>query len=148
MIKGRLNLELAVGTFMVIGVLCLAYLSIKMGKIEVWGKPGYEVFAVFSDTGGLRNGSAVVVAGVDVGLVKSIRLVDDEARVILQINPGLTIHDDAVVSVKTRGLIGEKFMLISPGAADGIIKPGGRIRQTESAVDIEALISKYAFGSL
>ena len=146
--KGRLNLELTVGTFMVFGILCLGYLSIKMGKLEVWGKPGYEVFAVFNDIGGLRNGSPVVVAGVDVGLVESISLVDYEARVILQIKPGLEIHEDAVVSVKTRGLIGEKFIQISAGAADGTLKPGGRIRQTESAVDIEALISKYAFGGL
>lgn len=146
--KERLNLELVVGTFMVVGILCLGYLSIKLGKIEVWGKPGYEVFAVFSDVGGLKNGSSVVVAGVDVGLVRSISLEDDEARVVLQINPGLLIHEDAIVSVKTRGLIGEKFIQVSAGAADGIIKPGGRIRQTESAVDIEALISKYAFGDL
>jgi len=104
--------------------------------------------AVFSDIGGLRNGSPVVVAGVDVGLVESISLVDYEARVVLQINPGLEIHEDAVVSVKTRGLIGEKFVQISAGAAEAVIKPGGRIRQTESAVDIEALISKYAFGNL
>ena len=146
--KGRLSLELTVGLFMVFGILCLGYLSIKMGKIEVWGKPGYEVVAVFSDIGGLRNGSPVVVAGVDVGLVESISLVDYEARVVLQINPGLEIHEDAVVSVKTRGLIGEKFIQISAGAAEAVIKPGGRIRQTESAVDIEALISKYAFGNL
>jgi len=146
--KERLSLELTVGLFMVFGILCLGYLSIKMGKIEVWGKPGYEVVAVFSDIGGLRNGSPVVVAGVDVGLVESISLVDYEARVVLQINPGLEIHEDAVVSVKTRGLIGEKFIQISAGAAEAVIKPGGRIRQTESAVDIEALISKYAFGNL
>jgi phospholipid/cholesterol/gamma-HCH transport system substrate-binding protein len=63
-------------------------------------------------------------------------------------NPGLQIHEDAVVSVKTCGLIGEKYIQISAGAADEIVKPGGRIRQTESAVDIEALISKYAFGNL
>ena len=146
--KGKLNLELIVGTFMVIGILCLGYLSIKLGKIEVWGNPGYEVFAIFSDIGGLRSDSPVVVAGVDVGRVKSISLEDYEARVVLQIMPGLQVHEDAVVSVKTRGLIGEKFIQISAGAADELIQPGGRIRQTESAVDIEALISKYAFGDL
>ena len=146
--KGRLDLELVVGIFMIVGVLCLGYLSIKLGKIDVLGRPGYEVYAIFSDIGGLRSGSPVVIAGVDVGLVESIRLEDYEARVVLQINPGLQLHDDAVVSVKTRGLIGEKYIQISAGAADEIIKPGGRIRQTESAVDIEALISKYAFGNL
>lgn len=146
--KGKLNLELIVGVFMIIGILCLGYLSLKLGKLEVWGKPGYEVFAVFSDIGGLRAGSPVVIAGVDVGLVESISLENYEARVVLQINPGLKIYEDAIVSVKTRGLIGEKFIQISAGAADDVIKPGGRIRQTESAVDIEALISKYAFGGL
>jgi phospholipid/cholesterol/gamma-HCH transport system substrate-binding protein len=137
-----------VGTFMVVGILCLGYLSIKLGKLEVLGKSGYDVFAVFSDIGGLRVGAPVVIAGVDVGSVESISLEDYEARVVLQINPGLKIFEDAIVSVKTRGLIGEKFIQISAGAADAVIKPGGRIRQTESAVDIEALISKYAFGGL
>ena len=133
---------------MVVGILCLGYVSIKLGKIEVWGRPGYEVFAIFSDTGGLRNGAPVVIAGVEVGRVERISLEDYEARVLLQINPGLKIHDDAIVSIKTSGLIGEKFIQISAGAADELIKPGGRIRQTESSVDIMALISKYAFGNL
>ena len=146
--KGRLNLELVVGAFMVVGILCLGYVSIKLGKLEVLGGRGYEVFAVFSDIGGLRSGAPVVVAGVDIGRVKSIGLEDYEARVVLQIDPGLRIHEDAVVSVKTRGLIGEKYVQISAGAADEILGPGGRIRQTESAVDIEALISKYVFGKL
>ena len=146
--KGRFDLELAVGTFMVVGIICLGYVSIKLGKIEVWGRPGYEVFAIFSDTGGLRNGAPVVVAGVEVGRVERISLEDYEARVLLQINPGLKIHDDAIVSIKTSGLIGEKFIQISAGAADELVKPGGRIRQTESSVDIMALISKYAFGNL
>lgn len=146
--KGRLDLELTVGVFMLIGILCLGYLSIKLGKIEVWDKPGYEVFAIFNDIGGLRSGSPVVVAGVEVGHVGNIRLEDYEARVVLRINPGLQIQADAVVSVRTRGLIGEKYIQISAGAADEIVGPGGQIRQTESALDIEALISKYAFGNL
>ena len=146
--RGRTNLELIVGVFMIVGILCLGYLSIKLGKVEVMGRRGYQVYAIFNDTGGLRNGSPVVIAGVDVGLVESIGLQDYEARVVLDINPDLKIHEDAIVSIKTRGLIGEKYVQISAGAADELIKPGGRIRQTESAVDIEALISKYAFGHL
>ena len=146
--KGRLNLELVVGVFMVVGILCLGYLSIKLEKLEVLGRRGYELFAVFSDIGGLRNGAPVVIAGVDIGRVESIGLEDYEARVVLQINPGLQMHEDAIVSIKTRGLIGEQYVQISAGAADEIIKSGGRIRRTESAVDIEALISKYAFGNL
>jgi len=146
--KGKLNLELVVGAFMLAGILCLGYLSVRLGKVDVWGTPGYRVFAVFSDIGGLRDGAPVEVAGVEVGKVEGIRLEDYEARVVLRVNPGLVLREDTIVSVKTRGLIGEKFIQISPGAADEVIRPGGRIRQTESAVDLEAIISKYAFGEL
>ena len=146
--KGKLNLELVVGVFLLVGLLCLGYLSVRLGKVDVWGKPGYRVFAVFSDVGGLRDGAPVEVAGVEVGQVEGIRLEDYEARVVLRVKPGLVLREDTIVSVKTRGLIGEKFIQISPGAADEVIRPGGRIRQTESAVDLEALISKYAFGEL
>lgn len=148
MIKERLNLELIVGVFMIIGLLCLGYLSIKLGKVEVLGRRGYEVYAIFSDVGGLRSGASVVVAGVDVGRVETIRLEDYEARVTLQVNPDLQISEDAIVSIKTSGLIGEKYVQISAGAAADVLKPGERIRQTEAVVDIEALISKYAFGNL
>ena len=146
--KGKLNLELVVGLFLLAGILCLGYLSVRLGKVDVWGKPGYRVFAVFSDVGGLRDGAPVEVAGVEVGQVEGIRLEDYEARVVLRVKPGLVLREDTIVSVKTRGLIGEKFIQISPGAADEVIRPGGRIRQTESAVDLEAIISKYAFGEL
>ncbi len=146
--KGKLNLELVVGVFLLVGILCLGYLSVRLGKVDVWGKPGYRVFAVFSDIGGLRDGAPVEVAGIEVGQVVGIRLEDYEARVELRVNPGLVLREDTIVSVKTRGLIGEKFIQINPGAADEVIRPGGRIRQTESAVDIEAIISKYAFGEL
>lgn len=146
--KKTFTLEMMVGLFMIVGIISLGYLSIKLGKIEVLGSAGYEVFAIFSDTGGLRNGSPVVIAGVDIGRVKSISLENYEARVVLQIQNGLRIHEDAVVSIKARGLIGENYVQISAGAADEIVSPGGRIRQTEAAVDIGAILSKYAFGSL
>jgi phospholipid/cholesterol/gamma-HCH transport system substrate-binding protein len=147
--KGRFSLEVVVGIFMISGILSLGYLSIKLGKMEVIDNKGYRVSAVFSDVGGLRVGAPVVIAGVDVGRVDSISLVEDyEARVVMRIEPGLQLRDDAIASVKTRGLIGEKFIQISAGAADEIVQPGGQIRQTEPAVDIESLISKYVFGKL
>ena len=144
----KLSLELVVGIFMILGILSLGYLSIRVAMVDVWGQRDFEVFANFSDVGGLKNGSTVMIAGVDVGRVKSISLTNDEARVVLQLDPRLQLHEDAIVSIKTSGLIGEKYVRISVGSADEIIKPGGRIRQTESAVDLADLISKYAFGSL
>ena len=146
--RNKLSLELAVGVFMIAGLLCLGYLSVNLGKVEIWKKPTNDLYAIFNDIGGLRVGSPVVISGVEVGSVKKISLVDYEARVEMQLSPEIKVHEDAVVSVKTRGLIGEKFIQISAGAADDVIASGGRIRQTESAVDLEALISKFAFGGL
>lgn len=143
------SIELAVGIFMILAILCLAYLSINLGKVEVLGQQGYDVYGVFSDIGGLRVGASVVISGVDVGRVKSISLNKQyEARVVLSLDPDIKLQEDSIASVKTKGLIGEKYVGITPGAADEIIKPMGRIRETQPAVDLESLISKYAFGKV
>lgn len=144
----KFDLEFAVGLFMIIGILCLGYLSIKFGKMEILGDEGYEIQAVFSNSGGLKAGSSVVIAGVDVGRVKRIALDDYHARVVINLPLTVKIQEDAIASIKTRGLIGEKYVEITPGGADELIKPGGRIRDTQSAVDFEELLSKYVFGKI
>jgi phospholipid/cholesterol/gamma-HCH transport system substrate-binding protein len=144
----KYNLEIAVGIFMIAGILCLGYLSIKLGKMEIVGGKGYEIQAVFSNIGGLKTGSSVVIAGVDVGRVKSIELDDYQARATIIVPVGLEIQEDAIASIKTKGLIGEKYVDITPGGSDEILKPGGLIRDTQSAVDLEQLISNYVFGKL
>jgi len=144
----KFDLELAVGFFMIIGIVCLGYLSIKLGKIEVFGDEGYEIQAVFSNSGGLKSGSSVVIAGVEVGRVKRVILDDYQAKIFLNLPLNLKIQEDAIASIKTKGLIGEKYVEITPGGADELIKPGGRIRDTQSAIDIEELISNYVFGKI
>lgn len=144
----KFDLEFAVGLFMVMGILCLGYISIKLGKMEILGDKGYEVEAVFSNSGGLKTGSSVVIAGVDVGRVKRVALDDYQARVVLNLPLNVKIQEDAIASIKTKGLIGEKYVEITPGGADELIKPGGQIRDTQSAVDFEELISNYVFGKL
>lgn len=144
----RFDLELAVGLFIIAGIVCLGYLSIKLGKMEVLGNKGYEVHALFSNSGGLKTGSAIVVAGVQVGRVKSITLENYRARVVLNIPWDVKIQEDAIASIKTRGLIGEKYVEITPGGSEKIIPPGGRIRDTQPAVDLEELISNFVFGKI
>ena len=144
----KFNLEFAVGLFMIIGIICLGYLSIKLGKMEILGGAGYEVEAVFSNSGGLKSGSSVVIAGVNVGRVKQIVLDDYQAKVVLNLPVNVKIQEDAIASIKTKGLIGEKFIEITPGGADELIEPGGQIRDTQSAVDFEELISNYVFGKI
>jgi phospholipid/cholesterol/gamma-HCH transport system substrate-binding protein len=144
----KFDLELAVGLFIIAGILCLGYLSIKLGKMEIMGERGYEIYGVFSNIGGLKVGSSVEIAGVNVGRVKSIVLNDYQARVVFNFPKGLTIQEDAIASIKTRGLIGEKYIDITPGGSEKVIKPGGRIRETQPAIDMEELISKFVFGKI
>jgi phospholipid/cholesterol/gamma-HCH transport system substrate-binding protein len=144
----RFDLELTVGLFIIAGIICLGYLSIKLGKMEVGGGKGYEVYAIFSNIGGLRTGSSIEIAGVDVGRVKSISLDNYQAHVVLDLPWSVKIQEDAIALVKTKGLIGEKYVEITPGGSEKIIQPGGRIRETQPAVDLEELISKFAFGKI
>ena len=140
------NLELAVGVFMLLGILCLTYLSVKLGRMEVLGSQGYEVVATFTNTGGIRPGAAVVIAGVEIGRVKGVQLVDYEGQVVMTIDPGVEIQEDAIAAIRTRGLIGEKYVEISPGGSEKLISPGERIRDTQPAVNLEELISNFVFG--
>jgi phospholipid/cholesterol/gamma-HCH transport system substrate-binding protein len=144
----KFDLELGVGLFIIAGMVCLAYLTIKLGQLEVFGDKGYEIHAVFSSSGGLKTGSSVVIAGVDVGRVKKIVLDDYQAKVTMSLPVEVKIQEDAIASIKTKGLIGEKYVEISPGGLDENLEPGGVIRDTQPPIDIEQLISKYVFGSV
>lgn len=145
----RRGVNIAVGLFVVLGMLAMAYLSIKLGRVTFLPGGGYEVFADFPSVGGLRPGASVEIAGVEVGRVESIGLAEDyQARVVLRMNDGVQLQEDAIASIKTKGLIGEKFIRISPGASDTLVPANGRLREVESPVDLEELISKYVFGKV
>jgi phospholipid/cholesterol/gamma-HCH transport system substrate-binding protein len=144
----KFDVQFLVGVFIIVGVLCLGYLSIRLGDLDLFGENGYTVDAVFSDIGGLKINAEVVIAGVRVGSVKSIELDDYMARVTLQIREDVKLQEDAIVSVKTKGLIGEKFVEITPGGLDETLSNGDRLRETEPAVDLEELISKFVFGEV
>src|ERR1051325_1095547 len=141
-------LEFIVGVFLSIGILCLGYLSIKVARKDFFAGAGYEVNALFTNCSGLRPGSQVMIAGVEIGRIKSIQLEDYEARVQMVIHGNVSLQKDAIASIKTKGLIGEKYIEITPGGADEKIRPGGVIHDTEPALDMEGLISKYVHGSL
>lgn len=140
-------METAVGLFLLAGIACLAYLSIQLGKLEVIGGDQYPVTADFSSVAGLRPGADVEIAGVPVGRIASITIRDYKAVVRMEIRKGVGLQEDAIASIRTRGLIGDKYVSISPGASERLIPPGGRIRETESAVDLEGLIGQVIHGS-
>ena len=140
--------DIFVGIFVLAGAICLGYLAIRLGKVELFGATGYVVYADFSSVAGLKVGDPAEIAGVRIGKVESLGLVDDRARVTLRLDPNVKLQDDVIASVRARGLIGDKFVLITPGASDNIIPPGGRIRETESPQDITDLIGKFVGGDL
>jgi phospholipid/cholesterol/gamma-HCH transport system substrate-binding protein len=144
----RTKVNIAVGLFVVVGILASGYLSIKLGKVSFLGGNGYIISVDFPSVGGLKTGSTVEIAGVEVGRVDTIGLADYQARVVLRIRPGILLQEDAIASIKTKGLIGEKYVRISPGGSDKIIPPNGRIREVEAPVDFEELLSKYIFGKV
>lgn len=144
----KTKLELAVGAFVLVGIVCLGYLSIKLGKLEVIGGDLYEVDAQFNSASGLKPGSTVEIAGVEVGRVKSIMLKEDRAMVKLAVQNGTKLYSDTIASIKTRGIIGEKFLALSPGGGGDPLKAGEMIRDTESGLDLEELVSQYVHGKV
>ena len=145
------KLEMTVGIFMLIGMFCLAYISVKLGKMELVGGDYYAVTAKFDSVSGLKAGARVEVAGVEVGKVDRIALEPksgDQAVAHLKIKSGVNITDDVIASVRTSGIIGDKFIKLKPGGSDKFLTNNSTIRETESAIDIEELVSKFIHGKV
>jgi len=146
----KVPMETAVGIFMIIGIICVGYLTVKLGKMEWFGDDHYHVYARFQSISGLRSGAYVEMAGVQVGQVDAISLDQEElvALVRMKIQKDIVLADDVIASVKTAGLIGDKYIKLSPGGSEDVLKSGDLITETESAVDLEDLIAKYVFGGV
>ncbi len=139
-----------VGVFVLIGIICVGYMAVKLGQMEFIGSDFYTLNARFLSVTGLKSGARVEIAGVEVGRVDDVSLdkVRQIALVRLKIRKDVTLTEDVIASVKTSGLIGDKYIKLSPGGSDIELKPGDMITETESALDIEELISKYVFGGV
>jgi phospholipid/cholesterol/gamma-HCH transport system substrate-binding protein len=144
----KAKLEMVVGVFVLVGILCLGYLAVKLGKLELVSGNVYEVDAQFNTASGLKPGSTVEIAGVEVGRVRGIVLKEDRAMVKLAVNNTVKLYTDTIASIKTRGIIGEKFLALSPGGGGDPLKPGDTIRDTESGLDLEELVSQYVHGKV
>jgi len=144
------SVEITVGIFVLIGIACVGYLTIKLGKMEIIGGNYYTVSARFQSVAGLKTGSQVEMAGVQIGNVERIYL-DTQRQVAvvdLNVRKGIDLSEDVIASIKTSGLIGDKYVKLTPGIAEELLQPGEMITQTESAIDIEELVSKYVFGDV
>ncbi len=143
----KFNLEIVVGLFVVIGFVCFAWLSVRLGDVNLFSSPTYQLTASFGSVSGLKNGAIIEIAGVRVGKVEDIRIdaTRYEAVVTMQINNDIVLQEDSIASVRTAGIIGDRYIDISPGGSDVELHDGGRIVETESAINLEELVSKYIF---
>jgi phospholipid/cholesterol/gamma-HCH transport system substrate-binding protein len=146
----RYAMETAVGIFVVFGLLCVGYMTVELGHVSLFGDSLYPLFARFTSVAGLKTGSNVTMYGIKVGRVERLSMDQDKqmALVELRIQRGVKIYDDAIASIKTEGLIGDRYVSIDPGGGGDVLKPGGTIIETQPPVDINELIGKYAFGDV
>ena len=144
-------METAVGIFVVIGLFCVGYMTVKLGNVGLLGDDSYSLFARFTSVSGLRTGSSIQMLGIEIGRVDDFTMDQENQMAVVEfrINKGIKIYDDAIASIKTEGLIGDRYVSIDPGGGtDELLQPGGTITETESPTDIQDLISKYAFGDV
>jgi phospholipid/cholesterol/gamma-HCH transport system substrate-binding protein len=144
------SMELGVGVFILLGIICVGYLTFRLGEVEFLEGKYYFLNARFTSVAGLQVGASVDIAGVHVGLVDAINLNPRDLVVIvrLKVREGIRVSEDAIASIKTEGLLGDKYIQISPGGSDRYLKPGDMIVDTEPAIDIVGLIGKYALGQV
>lgn len=144
------RVEIFVGIFLVIGFLAFGWLALQLGEVPwLTDSHTYILNAEFDNISGLKTGGNVQIAGVNIGSVREVRLSkDDTAIVTMQIKRGIEIPLDSIASVKTQGIMGDKFIQLSIGGDEKMFKEGGTITDTESSIDLESLISKFAFGQV
>lgn len=136
--------QLIVGIFGLVGIAALSVLAFTLGRIPLLAPPHYDLYAMFDNVSGLKTNDAVQIAGVKVGKVGAITLSQKNyrAKVTFQINQGVMVDDDAIASIKTNGIIGDKYVSIALGAGEPL-KDGGVILHTESSFVIEDLIGQF-----
>ena len=139
--------QFLVGIFGLIGIAALGFLSIRLGRLELFPAPGYTIYANFDNISGLKVGDQVEIAGVQVGKVIAISLKDYRAQVAMRLNDGVHVDTDAIASIKTSGIIGDKYVSISLGGGEHDLADGGVIRRTQSAFVLEDAIGQLINGN-
>ncbi len=141
--KKSFSVEFFVGLFAIASVLCVGYLAMGLGELRMGPSSTYDVFAEFDNVAGLKTGASVEIAGVQIGSVADIALKDPMAKVTLRISNTIKLRDDDIVLIRTKGIIGDRYVKISRGASDSYIAPGSTMAETESVVDFEEIIGKF-----
>lgn len=141
--------DLAVGLFVTAGLAAIAYLALKLGAGALVGTDTTTIQARFTNLGGLTPGASVLISGVEVGRVERVTLDERYAAIAtLRIRKDVPLPADTRAAIRSSGLIGDKHIALSPGAEEDLLASGDLITDTENAVDLESLISRFAFGGV
>ncbi len=142
--------ETIAGIFVIIGLICLGYMTVQLGNVSIFGDDSYSLYARFTTVSGLRVGNPVEMLGMEIGRISEFKMDQEDQLAVgeLKIKNGIDVYDDAIASIKTAGLIGDKYVSIDAGGGGDLLKQGDTIIETEAPADIGDLISKYAFGDV
>lgn len=141
--KRSFTAEFYVGLFALFGVACLAYLSVNIAGMKILNTGYYKIGAEFDNIAGLKLGAPVEIAGVRVGEVVGIALKSTTAEVTLNVRDGVTLREDDIAAIRTKGIIGDRYIKIVPGGSEQTLKQGERVKDTESAVELEEILGKF-----
>jgi phospholipid/cholesterol/gamma-HCH transport system substrate-binding protein len=146
----KFAMETTVGIFVLLGLVLVGYMTIKLGHVTFFGDGSYSLYARFTSVAGLRSGNPVKMLGMQIGRVKSLRIDQEDLKVVVEIRikDGIKVYDDAMASIKTEGLIGDCYVSIDPGGGGAQLAAGANIIETQAAIDLTDLIGKYAFGDV
>jgi phospholipid/cholesterol/gamma-HCH transport system substrate-binding protein len=146
----KFAMETTVGIFVLLGLVLIGYMTIKLGHVTFFGDDSYSLYARFTSVSGLRAGNPVKMLGMEIGRVEALTIdqKDLKAVVEIRIKNGIKVYDDAIASIKTEGLIGDRYLSIDPGGGGSLLASGSTIIETQPAVEISDLIGKYAFGDV
>ena len=147
---GNTRVEIVVGFFLIIGFCAFGWLALQLGELP-WlnASKTYTINAVFNNISGVKVGADVQIAGVTVGKVQAVKLdKNSQAEVAMLLGKDVKVPKDSIASVKSQGIIGDKYIQLTMGGDEAMYPPGGTILDTESSVDLESLISKFAFGQV
>jgi phospholipid/cholesterol/gamma-HCH transport system substrate-binding protein len=142
--------ETLVGIFVLVGLACIGYMTVNLGDVSLFQDNTYPLTARFSKVTGLRNGSIVNMLGLEIGRVGKLTIDQEKQQAVaeLRIQKGIKIYDDAIASIKTEGIIGDRYVSVDPGGGGTLLKGGDAIVETEAPADLMDLVSKYAFGDV
>ena len=142
----KAGIEIAVGTFIFVGLLCMAYISVNLGQVDFFENKYYPLSATFTSVTGLKTDTNIEIAGVKIGKVDKIELEDYQATVHMLIENGIEIQDDAIASIRTKGILGENYVEILPGGSDIILEANEAIFDTEPSFDLLSIVRNLVVG--